>query len=641
MVPSTTSRHPRKTDSMKFPLMSYHIRVGAYDSLNSEDAFSDFKNPNGRRAFPITSSVSSSTILSQAEESNPLRFITSSRNWNAGYPLTSRQKKKLEYYVDRRKSKTPYDDEVLCRQIAQECGLPYTRVRVYFRRIEDSFEKKNREAKAAKQRERRRRVANKYKTFTGIIPTAQGEPSFKKRKTETMVHKVARKTSNALGPHFGRKSHRELRQKELVDGRTIAGEENLPIIADEERFESQYETFVRRQRPVWNHHEDELVIHSYVILRTNEMCRRRLNVLVKNAAVQERINILLSQWPKIYKIGVRNGDIVDKDDTEMIDFDLPGYVEFFMKALKDMPNKRCGPDPVIPLPRDTKTLERYFVEKHISSSHRQDLFFEDKLVGCSLRQKFTTLYSHPFTCRLTRENSVDYHTKLNVNDKEIQLECVQALIKMILLTPEDQYDSSHAFSILNSYPDSLVTDAIDKLNESGAIVRVKGGNDRRVPGRGYHVSDRFLSVISGTFPDRLFSQAVAFHKSLVGSIIFDQFSNSGDMACILDLFSSWKVSLVPAHKTEDLFTSCVIPNHRSRKIEPSKLYFEILISPKGQLNHGAIDGRSQNAGSVGTTDCRPACDKLQENGEARSNEEMPSSNVDSGGPPRPGIEEQD
>lgn len=61
---------------------------------------------------------------------------------------------------------------------------------------------------------------------------------------------------------------------------------------------------------------------------------------------------------------------------------------------------------------------------------------------------------------------------------------------MILLTPEDQYDSSHAFSILNSYPDSLVTHAIDKLNEVGAIVRVKGGNDRRVPGRGYHVSDK-------------------------------------------------------------------------------------------------------------------------------------------------------
>ncbi|CAG8446026.1 5398_t:CDS:10 [Diversispora eburnea] len=537
----------------------------------------------------------------QVEESNPLRFITSSRNWNAGYPLTSRQKKRLEYYVDRRKSKTPYDDEVLCRQIAQECSLPYTRVRVYFKRIEDSFEKKNREARAAKQRERRRRVANKYKTFTGIVSTAHGEPSFKKRKSETLVHKVARKANDTLGPQSGRKSHRELfKQRELADSQTIAEEENLPIIADEERFETQYETFVKRQRPVWNHHEDELVLLSYVILRiraqksrflwgaatkvlpnkTNEMCRRRLNVLCKNAAVQERINILLNLWPKIYKIAIKNSEIVDEDDTEMISFDLPGFVECFMRSLKNIPNKRLGPDPVIPLPSDVQTLQKNFVEKYTSQSHYQDLFFEDKLAGCSLRQKFTTLYSHPFTCRISYDKLVDYHAKLNVDDKEIQLECIQALIKMILLTPEDQYDSSHAFSILNSYPDSLVTHAINKLNEIGAIVRVKGGNDRRVPGRGYHVSDKFLSVISGTLPDRLFSQAVAFYKKFKCSVIFDQFANSGDMACILDLFSSGKISFAPAYKTEALFTSCIIPNHRSRKIDPAKLHFDVKISSK-------------------------------------------------------------
>lgn len=53
---------------------------------------------------------------------------------------------------------------------------------------------------------------------------------------------------------------------------------------------------------------------------------------------------------------------------------------------------------------------------------------------------------------------------------------------------------------------------------------------------------RFLSVISGKLPDRMFSQAVNFYKKFKEIVIFDQFANSGDMACILDLLSAGKVT---------------------------------------------------------------------------------------------------
>lgn len=53
---------------------------------------------------------------------------------------------------------------------------------------------------------------------------------------------------------------------------------------------------------------------------------------------------------------------------------------------------------------------------------------------------------------------------------------------------------------------------------------------------------RFLSVISGKLPDRMFSQAVNFYKKFKETMIFDQFANSGDMACILDLLSAGKVT---------------------------------------------------------------------------------------------------
>jgi hypothetical protein len=60
---------------------------------------------------------------------------------------------------------------------------------------------------------------------------------------------------------------------------------------------------------------------------------------------------------------------------------------------------------------------------------------------------------------------------------------------MILMTPEDQYDPTHAFVVLNRY-EPYVKEAIDLVKETGAVVKVKGGNDRRIPGRGFHVSDK-------------------------------------------------------------------------------------------------------------------------------------------------------
>jgi hypothetical protein len=57
------------------------------------------------------------------------------------------------------------------------------------------------------------------------------------------------------------------------------------------------------------------------------------------------------------------------------------------------------------------------------------------------------------------------------------------------MTPEDQYDPYHAFAVLNRY-EPYVKEAIDLVKETGAIVKVKGGYDRRIPGRGFHVSDK-------------------------------------------------------------------------------------------------------------------------------------------------------
>ncbi|GBC02145.1 hypothetical protein RclHR1_04480009 [Rhizophagus clarus] len=535
-------------------------------------------------------------------DDDPLRFITIARNWNSGFPLNSKQKKQLELYVDRRKSQTPYEDENKCRQIAQEIGLPFQKVRAYFKKIEDSFEMKNKENNVVKQKERRGKVAERSKNFAGIVSSAKGEPYFKRKKRENMVHKVLRKTQNetegSLSNISGRKSNREkFKQKELEVLHGIAEEENLPIINDEERFETQYEQYSQRQRPVWNKEEDELLFYAYIIIKhrstkyrffwspvtkvlphkTREMCRRRFNVLMKNSAFQARVSNYLLFWKDIYNEAIKKGDLNEEEEKQMKDFDIINQMEYFKKIVKERPNV-TRPKPIIPLPKDVKTLQEHFVVTYSSPNrHNRDLYFEDKLSGCSLRQKMKKLYAHSLTYRIPY-NNIDYVLKEINNEKQIKLECIQALIKMILMTPEDQYDPTHAFAVLNRY-EPYVKEAIDLVKETGAIVKVKGGSDRRIPGRGFHVSDKFLSIISGKLPDRMFSQAVNFYKKFKETIIFDQFANSGDMACILDLLSAGKVALSFANPDAPILTKNIVPSHRSRKIDVANLNFDVSLTP--------------------------------------------------------------
>ncbi|CAG8528472.1 10119_t:CDS:10 [Funneliformis mosseae] len=546
---------------------------------------------------------------------DPLRFITIARNWNSGFPLNGKQKKQLELYVDRRKSQTPYEDENKCRQIAQEIGLPFQKVRVYFKRIEDSFEVKSKEVNVAKQKERRRKVAERSKNFAGVVSSAKGEPSFKRKKKENMVHKVLRKTQNesegSLGNNSGRKSNRvKFKQKEMEKIHGIAEEENLPVINDEERFETQYEQYSQRQRPIWSKEEDELLFYSYIIIKhrstkfrffwspvtkvlphkSREMCRRRFNVLTKNSAFQARVSNYLSFWKDIYTDAIKKGDLKEEEEKQMKDFDILGQMEYFKRTVEEKPNV-TRPRPIIPLPQDVITLQKHFFVTYASpNKHNRDLYFEDKLGGCSLRQKMKKLYAYSLTHRIPY-NNVDYAVMELNNEKHIKLECIQALIKMILMTPEDQYDPTHAFSILNRY-EPYVKEAIDLVKETGAIVKVKGGNDRRIPGRGFHVSDKFLSVISGKLPDRMFSQAVNFYKKFKEATIFDQFANSGDMACILDLLSAGMVALSFANPDATILTKNIVPSHRSRKIDVVNLNFDILLTP--EINNSNIYSESSN-----------------------------------------------
>ncbi|CAG8546062.1 10599_t:CDS:10 [Ambispora leptoticha] len=459
-------------------------------------------------------------ISPRNDKIDPLCSINNPRNWLVTYPLTAAQRKTLESYVDRKKGKTPLEDDLQCRQISNNINLPLQRVRMYFKRVEEAYESKNQNKMERKnlrmEKESRRKVAIKS---IGVVATGKDE-------------------------------------------------ENLPIIPDEEeRYQTQYETAMIRNRPNWTPREDEILIHAYVILRirslksrffwaaativlperTNEMCRRRINVLLKNAAKQDLINNLMARWKIIYKEGIRKGEIIDKDDVDMHNFDLSSQL---------------------------------FDVTHSSQNREKDYFFEEQLSGMSLRARMKLLYSYSFTCRLDdKEGTYDYP---NIYEKsKIKFELIEAVAKMILMTPDDQYDPAHAFTILNRYPEETVTEALEKYKQMGAIVKMKGSHSRRIPGRNFHVSDRFLSVMRGGLPDRLFTQAVTYSNSCKEEHEFSPFSDSGAMACLLDMIVHKKLSLSEA-TLPPFVNESVVLNRKSRNANLERLNFNVIIKPIGR-----------------------------------------------------------
>jgi hypothetical protein len=60
---------------------------------------------------------------------------------------------------------------------------------------------------------------------------------------------------------------------------------------------------------------------------------------------------------------------------------------------------------------------------------------------------------------------------------------------MLLITPDDMYNSEAAFSIFSQYTHKVIEDAISSLKDEGLIVRDKSSYGR-IPGRKFNVSEK-------------------------------------------------------------------------------------------------------------------------------------------------------
>ena len=94
---------------------------------------------------------------------------------------------------------------------------------------------------------------------------------------------------------------------------------------------------------------------------------------------------------------------------------------------------------------------------------------------------------------------------------------------------------------------SILDAAFTELNAANILSKVKGGKDRQGPGRGYQLSDRFITSLSAGFPVGFISHSKSFFQRLTASrpIPYSLSIGRGEMACILNEIPKQRIKLTP------------------------------------------------------------------------------------------------
>jgi hypothetical protein len=111
---------------------------------------------------------------------------------------------------------------------------------------------------------------------------------------------------------------------------------------------------------------------------------------------------------------------------------------------------------------------------------------------------------------------------------------------MSLLTEQAAYKPEKAFNLLSNFPSKVFKNAVQELNEKQTISKKSGIAERIIPQRGGRLSEKFIFLIKGDAPDRLFFQARDFKKNLAAKnhVEISETISCGGMSLVFDLMAS-------------------------------------------------------------------------------------------------------
>ncbi|KAI8098966.1 uncharacterized protein BX664DRAFT_320043 [Halteromyces radiatus] len=473
-----------------------------------------------------------------------LSSITLSRTWVNGDLITPKQKRILDQHVNYSLGKIPPNEWSLYLQLSRETGLLPYRIRSYYINLGIAF---TRWKKSGHQRDLSTASSSALSTVVTQGNSDQIQQSSIKqynRKRKRLLDSTAQKRLQASEEHrkISRATDQKRQSTELFSVPTSVGSRSLrrkPIKGvDDSILTRDQRNNGKRTIQRFSASEKSIFLHAVAIMRhrangsylswkpivqvlpnkTIGQCISHMNSLIAISSPSLcTLNSLEYKWASIYRRGIQCKDIVDEKPWDTKDFDLAGYLEYFLTQLISW-----GKDSIQDLPKNVDNLhDLYTITSQEVPIGRLSWMRKTNLVNNTLGNVSINTHGYP--------------------NKDIFI-AIQ-LIKMIMIHPEESFSPHAAYNLLCQCSEKDVEAAYAYLRDNGAVVLSKHGDTRRVPGRQFRMSNKFVMAMNGPVSIELYNNASDFHQQIMDDQPVPKDLTDGMMVSLLNLLSQRKIVL--------------------------------------------------------------------------------------------------
>ena len=463
----------------RIPFYDYHSDIRTlirhYD-LTSESILSDYW-----LQLQFTSIGPDDANLKHVDDSkdtkNPysiLQQLKTSRNWQIRFNYSLDQKKALGKYIDRESGKSVVATDAEFDIIAKAEGLSKMHLKMYFKKIEDSFQRRS---TLMKQRHREARLLQMAKDQEAANTEAAASMASLMKSKRLAYNLFSNQTSRPSVVQLSHVAHARQVVRDVVSQSagqpdTLRKMQHMPSTSalssrhittrvaeaekDQERvfLEDDLTTekeFVKSRRVAWTESESDLLIHAYAIMLNESKvnrrvmwrnipplfpnrgvhgCKKRIDFLVKIPHIRERIDNLVELWKVIYTEGLQSGRFSKTDE-----FDLKALINILKAKEQETGGFTENAGQPRNLPKNLADIQkRYSIVTDAShdaftlEARQVEDFWRDKQTIVS---KMQLLLSFPFTVRLYDQSEGDNSVISSISrEEEIQEEVAQATIKV-------------------------------------------------------------------------------------------------------------------------------------------------------------------------------------------------------------------
>ncbi|CAO3661734.1 unnamed protein product [Rhizopus stolonifer] len=506
------------------------------------------------------------------------------------------QRRILNSYVDKINLSTPLDNDRLIEEIALDINCTPLVVRAYYSKVEGVFSRRN-----------EIRKARKIKTSLLSRSRKPGRPQINMLDGRTVLHDNEQHAFKAskVGPVSINNMAREpATLEDAIDNEKRAlyldDLSSLPLIKN--RTDRKIQRRGKARRLGWSESQEELLLLAVVILKCRgqrivirwpaitqvleksiDECRRRYSNLLKTINFPEKVDRYLAMWEKFYKRGIVKGDIVDKNPYEAVNFDLLGYVSYFIEKLaleKSEIMEDCLPKTV----KDIYTHFEVLCHEKSNSSYMEDDYHRHK----TMAGKIKVINKRSFLSRGQKVSELDDHPgnlEKDTNSKEKLKSKYRCVALMALFTPSEKFNVYYIWLLLQNFPAEIADEVLESLVESNVLIKYPK-NDRIIPGKKNALSQKFGTTFAGELPLDLNIQAKEYYKFLNGKEdlipLEGELLSSGMMACVLDLVSRRKL-IVDLKNRDEVLKKASAPINNVRIIKAGTSIYGVVAKKVPEL----------------------------------------------------------